>query len=56
MGTLPYTEIILDILLLAFSVSAKNNSANPSVIKVYNKEGGYLFTLIKERKVYMPVG
>ena len=52
MGTLPYTEMNFDSLLLIFSVKARKSGAGPSVTKAYNKDGGYLVTLRKERKLY----
>jgi len=42
---------IEDILFFRFSVSPRKISAGPIVIAMYISEGGYLFTLRKDKNV-----
>jgi hypothetical protein len=51
MGTLPYTETTFTTAPFNFSVNERNKNAPPNVSKTYNRDGGYLFTLIKDRNV-----
>jgi hypothetical protein len=51
MGTLPYTLINFVKVFKGLSAKARKIMAGPNVIRAYNKEGGYLVTLIKDKKV-----